>query len=183
MRIEFIIIAAFCLDALVGDPRWLYHPVRAIGSLAVGMETPIRKLFHCDVVAGVFTVLIIVALTGLVTWGLLAVANHIHPFVYYAASVLLLYTTVAAHDLAAHSNNVYKQLVQKNIAGARSKVAMIVGRDTENLDEAEIVRGAVESVAESTVDGVTAPLFYALITGPIGAMVYKAVNTLDSTFG
>ena len=70
-----------------------------------------------------------------------------------------------------------------DMAGAREKVALIVGRDTADLNEAEITRAAVESVAESTVDGVTAPIFYALIAGPVGAMVYKAINTLDSTFG
>lgn len=183
MRTEFIIIAAFCLDALVGDPRWLYHPVCAIGLLAKRLETPARKLFRIDFVAGIFTVLTVIILTGLTTWLLLAIANQIHTFVYYLLSVLLIYTTIASHDLAAHSNEVYKQLVQNDIVAARKKVSMIVGRDTENLNEAEITRAAVESVAESTVDGVTAPLFYALIAGPIGAMVYKAVNTLDSTFG
>ncbi|MBW8035095.1 MAG: cobalamin biosynthesis protein CobD [Planctomycetes bacterium] len=183
MQTELIIISAFCLDALVGDPRWLYHPVRSIGALAIRLEAPIRKLFRYEYLAGVVTVLLIVSLTGMATWLLLAVANQFHTFAYYAMSILLLYTTVATHDLAAHSNDVYKQLVKNDIAGGRKKVALIVGRDTNNLNEAEITRAAVESVAESTVDGITAPLFYALIAGPIGAMVYKAINTLDSTFG
>ena len=183
MQTEFMIIAAFCLDALAGDPRWFYHPVRMIGSLATRLETPTRKLLRFDFVAGIVTVLIIVSLTGLATWMLLAIANQIHTVAYYLLSILLVYTTVASHDLAVHGNEVYKTLVKKDIVGARNKVAMIVGRDTENLDEAEITRAAVESVAESTVDGVTAPLFYALIAGPIGAMAYKAINTLDSTFG
>ena len=183
MRMEFIIIAAFCLDALAGDPRWLYHPVRMIGSLAMRMETPVRKIFRFDFAAGVFVVLVIVSLTGGAVWGLLAIANQIHLLAYYSLSAFLIYTTIASHDLASHSNDVYKQLIKNDMAGARNKVAMVVGRDTENLDEAEITRAAVESVAENTVDGVTAPLFYALIAGPIGAMIYKAINTLDSTFG
>lgn len=183
MRMEFVITIAFCLDVLIGDPRWLYHPVRTIGSLATRLETPVRKLLRFDFAAGILIVLIIVGLTGLATWLLLAIANQIHPVAYYVLSTLLIYTTVASHDLAAHSNDVYRQLVKKDIAGARNKVAMIVGRDTDNLDESEITRATVESVAESTVDGVTAPLFYALIAGPIGAMIYKGVNTLDSTFG
>ena len=122
-------------------------------------------------------------MTGLTTWSLLIIAEQIHPLAYYLLSALLIYTTVASHDLVAHSNDVYKQLVNNDIAGGRKKVALIVGRDTDDLDEAQITRAAVESIAESTVDGVTASLFYALIAGPIGAMVYKAVNTLDSTFG
>ena len=183
MQAELMIISAFCLDALVGDPRWFYHPVRAIGALAMRLETPTRKLLRFEYLAGAVTVLLVVSLTGLATWLLLAVANQFHWLAYYAMSILLLYTTVATHDLAAHSNDVYKQLINNDIAGARKKVALIVGRDTADLNEAEITRAAVESVAESTVDGVTAPLFYALIAGPIGAMIYKAINTLDSTFG
>ena len=183
MQPELIIISAFCLDALLGDPRWLYHPVRMIGTLAMRLETMTRKLLRFEYLAGVVTVLVVVGVTGLASWGLLAIAERMHPIAYYAVAILLLYTTVATHDLAAHSNEVYKQLARNDIAGAREKVALIVGRDTENLDEAQITRAAVESVAESTVDGVTAPLFYALIAGPIGAMIYKAVNTLDSTFG
>jgi adenosylcobinamide-phosphate synthase len=154
-----------------------------IGSLAMCMETPARKILGFDFAAGVFVVLIIVSLTGGVVWSLLAIANQIHPVAYYLLSAFLIYTTIASHDLAAHSNDIYKKLVKNDIAGARDKVAMVVGRDTDNLDEVEITRATVESVAENTVDGVTAPLFYALIAGPIGAMVYKAINTLDSTFG
>ena len=183
MQPELIIITAFCLDGLAGDPRWLYHPVRMIGALAMGLETVSRKLVRLEYLAGVVTVLIVVGLTGLGTWLLLTIANQIHPLAYYTMSILLLYTTVASHDLVAHSNEVYKQLARSEIAGARKKVALIVGRDTDDLDETQITRAAVESVAESTVDGVTAPLFYALIAGPIGAILYKAVNTLDSTFG
>jgi adenosylcobinamide-phosphate synthase len=78
---------------------------------------------------------------------------------------------------------VFRPLAAGDLPLARQRVAMIVGRDTDQLDEAGIARAAVESVAESTVDGVTAPLFFALIAGPVGAMVYRAVNTLDSTFG
>lgn len=183
MQTELMIISAFCLDALVGDPRWFYHPVRMIGALAMRLEAPTRKLLRLEYLAGVITMLLVVSLPGLVTWLLLAVANQFHAIAYYAMSMLLLYTTLATHDLAAHSNDVYKQLVKNDIAGARKKVALIVGRDTDDLNESEITRAAVESVAESTVDGITAPLFYALIAGPVGAMIYKSINTLDSTFG
>ena len=183
MQTELMIISAFCLDALVGDPRWLYHPVRVIGALAMRMEAPARKLCCHEYLAGVVVVLLVVSLTGLTTWFLLAAANQLHWIAYYTISILLLYTTIATHDLAAHSNDVYKQLVKNDIVGGRKKVALIVGRDTADLNEAEITRAAVESVAESTVDGVTAPLFYALVAGPVGAVIYKAINTLDSTFG
>ena len=90
-----------------------------IGSLAMWVERPLRKIVRYDFVAGVVGVVIVVAATGLSTWGLLAVVDRIHPVAYYALSAVLLYTTIAAHDLAAHSNAVYKQLAKKDIAGAR----------------------------------------------------------------
>ncbi|MBW8016161.1 MAG: cobalamin biosynthesis protein CobD [Planctomycetes bacterium] len=183
MQLELVIISAFCLDALVGDPRWLYHPVRAIGTLAMRLESPTRKVFGYEYLAGVITVLVVVGLTGLGTWLSLAVVSQLHWLAYYTAAIFIVYTTVAARDLTSHSNKVYKKLFANDLAGGREKVALIVGRDTADLNEAEITRATVESVAESTVDGVTAPIFYALVAGPIGAMIYKAINTLDSTFG
>ena len=98
-------------------------------------------------------------------------------------SIVVIYTTIAARDLARHSMAVFRPLAAGDLVEARRRVAAIVGRDTERLDEAGVVRAAVESVAESTVDGVTAPLFFAVVAGPVGAMVYRAVNTLDSMFG
>ena len=98
-------------------------------------------------------------------------------------SILVIYTTIAARDLARHSMAVLRPLAAGDLVEARRRVALIVGRDTARLDEAGVVRAAVESVAESTVDGVTAPLFFAVVAGPVGAMVYRAINTLDSMFG
>ena len=90
---------------------------------------------------------------------------------------MLIYTTIAAGDLARHGMAVFRPLVAGDLPAARRCVAQIVGRDTDRLDSAGVVRAAVESIAESTVDGVTAPLFFALIAGPVGAMVYRAINT------
>ncbi|HAS81165.1 MAG TPA: cobalamin biosynthesis protein CobD, partial [Verrucomicrobia bacterium] len=89
----------------------------------------------------------------------------------------------AARDLARQSMAVWRALSKSAIIQARRCASRIVGRDTEALDEAGLVRAAVECVAESTVDGVTAPLFFALLGGPVGAIMYRAINTLDSTFG
>jgi len=110
-------------------------------------------------------------------------AAAIHPLAADIASIVLIYTTIAARDLARHGMAVYRSLAADDMAEARRRVAAIVGRDTDRLDEAGVVRAAVESVAESTVDGVTAPLLFAVVAGPVGAMVYRAVNTLDSMFG
>lgn len=115
--------------------------------------------------------------TGLATAKLIFCAAHLHAALGSAVSVLLLYTTFAARDLADHSAEVYRALKRSDLLHARYRVSRMVGRDTDSLDEPGIVRAAVESVAENTVDGVTAPLFLAVLGGPVGAMVYKAINT------
>jgi adenosylcobinamide-phosphate synthase len=98
-------------------------------------------------------------------------------------TVLLLYTTFAAGDLARHARRVQRALEAGDLGEARHRAGMMVGRETQSLDRRGVVRATVESVAESTVDGVTAPLLYACLFGPVGAIAYKAINTLDSTFG
>jgi len=183
MRLEYQILAAILLDILAGDPPWLPHPVKLIGRFASFLETPLRKIFPNPRVAGAMAVLIVLIVTGLVTYAVIFSAGLLHPLVADIVSIVLLYTTFAARDLARHSLNVYRGLKAGNLEEAREKVSLLVGRDTDILDEAGIVRATVESVAENTVDGVTAPLFFAFLAGPAGAMLYKAVNTLDSTFG
>jgi adenosylcobinamide-phosphate synthase len=137
--------------------------------------------------AGVVAALVTYCLAGFGVWGLMRLAGLVHPWLADLVGIIAIYTTVAARDLARHSMAVYRPLAAGDLPAARKSVGMIVGRDTDGLDEAGVARAAVESVAESTVDGVTAPLFYALVAGPVAgpvaAMVYRAVNTLDSMFG
>ena len=177
------IFAALVLDFILGDPRWLPHPVRLIGRSAMALEGPMRKRFSNPKTAGNVTAAVIILGTALVTAGLLWGAQKIHPLADDLLSVILLYTTFAARGLASHSYAVYKALKAGDVPLARQQVAKMVGRDTEQLDEKGIVRAAVESVAENSVDGVVAPLFFAFLLGPVGAMTYKAISTLDSTFG
>ena len=179
---EYQILIAIVLDQLFGDPRWLPHPVRIIGAACSGCERFTRAVLP-PFAAGICSVILILALTGATTWGVVAGATILHPWLGNAASILLLYTTIAPRDLVRHSTEVYTALGDGNLAKARERVGMIVGRDTAELDEAGVARAAVESVAESMVDGVTAPLFFALLGGPVAAMLYKAVNTMDSMFG
>jgi adenosylcobinamide-phosphate synthase len=110
-------------------------------------------------------------------------AGRIHPWLGDAVSILLLYMTLAARDLADHSSAVWQALEAGDLPEARRLVSWLVGRDTERLTEPKIVRAAVESVAENTVDGIIAPLFFAVIGGPAAAMAYKAASTLDSMIG
>jgi len=183
MRLEFQVTIAFGLDILIGDPRWLPHPVKLIGRFAAALESPLRRAISNTRTAGILAVLAVLSVTGWTTFLVVAGAAHLHPVAGEIVSILALYTCFAARDLAAHSGRVHRALVNGDLPEARRCVGMMVGRDTARLDEPEIVRGAVESVAENMVDGVTAPLFFAVLGGPVGAMLYKAVNTLDSTFG
>ncbi len=173
---------ALLLDAIFGDPRWLPHPVKGIGWLARRVEDPLRQVFEARS-AGVAAVVVVI--TGTVGAGVLLqnAAGLISPLLGDLVGIVLLYTCLAMQDLRRHALAVYVPLNNGDLMQARSRVAWLVGRDTAGLDEAEITRATVESVAENTVDGVTAPLFFALIAGVPGALFYKAVNTLDSTFG
>ncbi len=182
IALEYQLLIAIVLDQLCGDPRWLPHPVRLIGTACTTFEKLSRAILP-SLAAGLATVLMVLSVTGLATWGLIYGANLLHPWLGTAMGTLLLYTTIAARDLVRHSRAVHTALAARDLAEARQRVAMIVGRDTANLDEKGVARAAVESVAESMVDGITAPLFFAVLGGPLAAMLYKAVNTMDSMFG
>ncbi|MDP6111291.1 MAG: adenosylcobinamide-phosphate synthase CbiB [Planctomycetota bacterium] len=183
MRLEYQILAALGLDLLAGDPRWLPHPVRAIGWFAQWLEPMARRVHRSPRSAGITTAAAVLGVTGLISFGMWKLAGELHPFAGDAVSIYLIYAAVAARDLVRHSRHVYDALAKKDLPEARRRIAFLVGRDTDCLEESGVVRAAVESVAENTVDGVTAPVFFAFLFGPVGAMVYRAVNTLDSTFG
>jgi adenosylcobinamide-phosphate synthase len=198
MFFEAKLAAALILDQLLGDPHWLPHPVRGIGWLCQWFEGTSRSLFSNKKAAGFFTVAAVLMVTIGATGILLTLAGLISTFLADIVAIVLLYTSIAARDLLVHSRRVYDSLCTGiDLDAARNAVAMIVGRDTENLDTAGVSRACVETVAENMVDGVTAPLFYAIIFSmlpaaysfhapgfaAIGAMAYKAVNTMDSMFG
>ena len=191
------VLTAIAGDFLFGDPRFLPHPVRLIGGLCTFTERQTRSSITNPAVAGALTVAIVLLATGLTLALALWVCVVVSPLVAEIVAVVLLYTTIAAHDLAAHSRAVHRRLIADDLDGARQAVAMIVGRDTTRLDRQGVCRATVETVAENTVDGVTAPLFWGIGTGllavpvgadpialtAIGAMLYKAINTMDSMFG
>jgi len=183
MRLNLLILMAFGLDLLLGDPRWFPHPVKLIGRFAALLEAPLRLVIPFERLAGAVAWALVVGATGGAAWGLLTAAGKLDPVIQDLVAVLLLYTAFAARDLVDHSNHVLQALRADDLPEARRRVSMIVGRDTAELNEAGVVRATVESVAESTVDGVTAPLFFAALGGPVAALAYKAVNTLDSMFG
>ena len=180
---EFILPLAFTLDLTFGDPRGIIHPVKGIGWLAQRTETWIRSTTLSLRLAGVVAVIIIVGGSALSAWLLITLLSQLHRVAGLALSIYLLYSSFALRDLGDHATAVQAALEAGDSELARQKVSLMVGRDTASLDEGGIALAATESVAENTVDGVTAPLFYALLFGPVGAITYKAINTLDSMFG
>lgn len=183
MDLEYQILLALALDLLIGDPGWFPHPVRLIGNLAIRMEGPARRLQPDTRIAGLFVAVAVVILSTSSVWFVLFCSRLAHPIMGDLVSVFVLYTGIALRDMVRHSSDVYQALISGSLFEARRRVGMICGRETERLDETAVTRAAVESVAENMVDGVTAPLFFAIIAGPVGMVAYKAVNTLDSTFG
>jgi adenosylcobinamide-phosphate synthase len=183
MRLEYQILLAVGLDIIIGDPRWLPHPVKLMGRLAMLLERPLRRVVKSPWQAGAVAALLVVGITIVVTYLVVHASWNLHPFAGDAVTVVILYTGIAAGDMLKHSKDVWRALEYGDIHEARRRVGMICGRDTDNLDEPAVVQATIESVAENMVDGVTAPLFYAVLAGPVGIMAYKAVSTLDSTFG
>ncbi|MCI8292118.1 MAG: cobalamin biosynthesis protein CobD [Hespellia sp.] len=180
-------LCGFTLDLLLGDPLWLYHPVRLIGAWIAFLEKCMRKIAGADakkllVAGGVLWALVILVSTG-VPWLLLILAGRLHPGIRFVLECFWCYQILAARALFDESRRVYLELKKGDLPAARKAVARIVGRDTERLEEAGVVRAAVETVAENTSDGITAPLLFMMIGGAPLAFLYKAVNTMDSMLG
>ena len=179
----FIIPVAYVLDFLFGDPHIAWHPVRLIGRLIEELEKRLNKREHNGKVFGVMLVILVTTAVVLVIWGILKLTMMINQFLFYGVSILLIYFALSARSLVDEAGKIKKDLDNGDIRHARNDLSMIVGRDTNNLDEPEIIRATVETVAESTMDGVIAPLFYVFLGGPVLVWVYKTVNTLDSMVG
>jgi len=179
----FILISAVLLDLILGDPRRLPHPVVGIGKMISALEKVLRRLMKNERLGGVLLLICVVASAAAITLLLVKGAYALHPYLGFAVSTWLSYTCLAARSLHVESKLVADRLIAGDLEGARHFLSRIVGRDTGNLDEPEIWRALVETVAENTSDGVIAPLFYLMLGGPVLGLAYKAVNTLDSMVG
>jgi adenosylcobinamide-phosphate synthase len=174
---------AFILDILIGDPRWLPHPVRIIGRCVELLEKVLRRVFASERLAGVFLAGITVAGTYLLTYEIINMFSRFGRIWEFAVSTIIIFFSLSIRDLFKEAKGVMKELDSGNIGQARERLSQIVGRDTHNLDEQQITKACVETTAENSVDGIIAPLFFAFIGGPALAMAYKAINTLDSMVG
>ena len=179
------IIVGYILDLIFGDPYEFPHPVRFIGKLIRFVENKVRRTAKSSrglKIGGFILWFITVFTTYIIVWGIVKAAS-IHPVLAFVVNAFLIYTTLATKCLKDEAVKIYKVLGNGDIAASRKQLSYIVGRDTTQLDEGEIVRATVETVAENTTDGIIAPLFYACIGGAPLAFAYKAINTLDSTVG
>ena len=174
---------AFILDILIGDPRWLPHPVRIIGKCVELLEKVLRRVFASERLAGVFLAGITVAGTYLLTYEIINMFSRFGRIWEFAVSTIIIFFSLSIRDLFKEANGVMKELDSENIGQARERLSQIVGRDTHNLNKQQITKACVETTAENSIDGIIAPLFFAFIGGPALAMAYKAINTLDSMVG
>jgi len=186
MNEALILAAAYLIDRVVGDPRGLPHPVVIIGWWISRLERVIRAVVKREEhlkIAGILFPLLIVTGSYAAVWLIVGAAAWVHPVLAWLLSAWLISTTIAAKGLADAGLEIAGQLAKGDFSQARRSLSMVVGRDTEYLDESEICRGAVETVAENIVDAIVSPLIYAAIGGAPLAMAYRAANTLDSMVG
>ncbi len=178
--------AAYILDQIAGDPEWFPHPVRLIGTGISRGESSLRRPGQTSTVELASGTALTVSIVGSAYW-LTAIAIRLARRFSLSAGdateVVLAWTCLAARNLEQEAAGVTDALQRGDLPLARKRLSRIVGRDTENLDEQEISRAVIETIAESSSDGIMAPLFYMALGGVPLAMAYKAVNTLDSMIG
>ena len=180
------LFTAFLTDLVFGDPPGMPHPVRGFGVFISKGEAIIRRITRSNRAlfwSGAFLAVSLACGVGLGTWLLLRLLQRTSPAVALIASLYLAYSTLSIRGLDEAASAVVNRLRNNDREGARSSLAMIVGRDTQSLDENEILRAVMETVAENCCDGVVAPLFYLALGGVPAALAYKAINTLDSMIG
>lgn len=177
---------AFALDLVLGDPKWLPHPVRVIGRTVTVLEQVLRRQVvpHLrERWAGVLLTITVVLSAYGIAWLLVALMAWIHPDLAAAFTIYLAFTVLAVRSLGKEAWGVFDRLRQSDLVSSRRWLSRIVGRETDQLSESGVIRATVETVAENTSDGVVAPLFYLTLGGVPLAVAYKAINTLDSMVG
>lgn len=189
----FAFIAGFVLDLLIGDPHFIPHPVRLIGSLIssldkrlncdAGYNSSEKKLNLIKYKRGMLLAFTVIFATFAISVIIIVAAYSINLYAGVIAEAVMTWQILATKCLRVESMRVYDALKTDGVDAGRRAVSMIVGRDTSVLDAAGVTRAAVETIAENTSDGVIAPMFYTAIGGPVLGFVYKAVNTMDSMLG
>ncbi len=179
-----LLILAFLIDRIIGDPANIPHPVVLMGKVIAYFEHKFnRGKAQTRCFWGIILTILLVGGSYFLTWGLLKTLEAINPYLSYAVEVYLVSTTIAGKSLLQAGKGVLVELQKSDLTQARKRLSWLVSRDATNLPEAEIVRGTIETLAENFVDGILSPLFFATLGGAPLAMSFKAVSTLDSMVG
>jgi adenosylcobinamide-phosphate synthase len=171
------------LDAAIGDPIFAWHPIRLLGRWLAFLE---GRLFAAGLNGTFGGILLFLLLAGTVLplcLGLLVLARAVHPIVFHLAAGIVFWACFALRDLIAHGERIARAVTRGDLEAARRAVSMLVGRDTDKMDLKACARGAVESMSENLVDGVISPLCFGLLFGPLGAVLFKIISTMDSMVG
>lgn len=178
------LVISFIIDCLLGDPYKLPHPIRAIGNLISHLEKIIRKVMPDKLrTGGIILALTVIVVSVCVPLAILIACYTINKWCGIIVEGIMCYYMIAPKCLKKESMKVYRAIKDGDTEKARYAVSMIVGRDTDVLDEKGIIKATVETVAENTSDGVTAPIIYMSLFGAVGGFFYKSVNTMDSMIG
>lgn len=170
MEITIVLLCSYIADLVFGDPETAPHPVRGMGRLINFLDNKFQR----NRINGILLAFIVITTSGFLAYLL----TRLHPFL----EIYLAYTTISIKDLQIKGRAILK-MINEDIIKAQKELSKIVSRDTEGLDKERITIAAIESIAENTNDGIVAPLFYLILGGPVGAIIYKAINTLDSMIG
>ena len=181
----FLIASCYIADLILGDPEWFPHPIRGIGKLINLLDKRLNRkdALWIGRIKGLILTFVVAGVSGCLAYLVITFAKKLNPLLGNLAWVYLGYITLSIKDLNLKAKAILKKLMVDTLAEARIKLSQIVGRDTQDLSEEKIIKAAIESIAESTNDGIVAPLFYLILGGPVLAIVYKAINTLDSMVG
>ena len=187
MEIAAALVIGFILDMIIGDPQFMYHPIRLIGGLISRTEPFFRRVFGRDGTslrgAGMlFSLFIMLSVSGL-AFILLYGASLINIYAYTVLQAAVCWQMTAAKSLKTETLKVYRALKASDLERSRHEISMLVGRDTDRLDETGIIKACIETIAENISDGVAAPVFFFALGGGAAAVFYKAANTLDSMIG
>lgn len=186
INLQFLCLSALVFDTIIGDPRTKFHPVVLIGNLISFLEKLLLDKSDSKQdkrIKGLILLFLALSIVTTIVCFILFLVRFTNEWVYFFVSALLLSFTISPRALKESAQEIIELLSAGKLVKAREKVGWIVGRDTKNLNESEVTRATVETVAESITDGIISPLFYALIGGVPLAFFYRTANTLDSMVG
>lgn len=180
-----LLICCYITDLILGDPEWFPHPVRGIGKLISLLDKRLngKGSLWLERIKGAILTFVVVGVAICLAYLLVRLSRKLNPFLGNLTWVYLGYASLSIKDLRVKAKMILKEVKKDSIVEARKQLSKIVGRDTQNLTKNRIIAAATESIAENTNDGIVAPLFYLILGGPVLAIAYKSINTLDSMVG